>query len=368
MTIPTRILSLAMFLVISAAAQATPLMEETFDYTVGPLAGNNGGTGFSDAWVSTIPSTTATIDITSGSIAFSDYATTGNKVTLDLVTEPAGPAVAIYSRRTVSVGVPSGDMWVSYLYQRQDAAGDNTSRTARVGFNDGVIHFDTAIKASSSQGIAVRYEGSFGTAAADVSVQDGSAYMAIVKYADLGNIGSLASFWVFSAAGFDSIKGGGIDESELDGAAVLKATDTVSTAEVLTAFLDQLSLVNVSNTYPFKFDIDEIRMSTTLADVVPVAALQPGDANGDGMVNLSDLQILGDNWQSTTATWSEADFTGDSTVNLADLQILGDNWGFGTGPDVSFDEALAQVAVPEPAAIGLLGIGGLMLLHRRRAC
>ncbi|MCC6680953.1 MAG: PEP-CTERM sorting domain-containing protein [Phycisphaeraceae bacterium] len=102
------------------------------------------------------------------------------------------------------------------------------------------------------------------------------------------------------------------------------------------------------------------------------AALHPGDANGDGLVNLSDLQILGDNWQSTTAAWAQADFTGDGVVNLADLQILGDNWGFGTGPDMSFDEALTQlpgagVAIPEPAGIALLGCGLVAIGLRRRA-
>ncbi len=96
------------------------------------------------------------------------------------------------------------------------------------------------------------------------------------------------------------------------------------------------------------------------------ASLHPGDANGDGIVNLADLQILGDNWQSTTATWAQADFTGDGNVNLADLQILGDNWGFGVGADLSFDEALAAVAIPEPAAIALLGCGIVALGLRRR--
>ncbi|MCC6682472.1 MAG: hypothetical protein IT445_16350, partial [Phycisphaeraceae bacterium] len=76
---------------------------------------------------------------------------------------------------------------------------------------------------------------------------------------------------------------------------------------------------------------------------------------------------LGDNWQSTTANWSQADFTGDNVVNLSDLQILGDNWGFGVGPDVSFDEALAQVgiAIPEPATALLCSISVLALLKRR---
>ncbi|MCC6680605.1 MAG: exo-alpha-sialidase [Phycisphaeraceae bacterium] len=101
-----------------------------------------------------------------------------------------------------------------------------------------------------------------------------------------------------------------------------------------------------------------------------LAALDPGDANGDGMVNLSDLQILGDNWQSTTATWAEADFTGDGVVNLADLQIIGDNWGYGSGADLTFGEALAQrpgAGVPEPVSLALLLIPGAVALLRRRA-
>ncbi|MCC6680470.1 MAG: hypothetical protein IT445_06155 [Phycisphaeraceae bacterium] len=93
----------------------------------------------------------------------------------------------------------------------------------------------------------------------------------------------------------------------------------------------------------------------------------PGDANGDGMVNLADLQILGDNWQSTTANWAMADFTWDSTVNLADLQIIGDNWGYGTSPDLAFDEALSQVGIviPEPVSLAMLVLASPLVLRRR---
>ncbi|MCC6681477.1 MAG: PEP-CTERM sorting domain-containing protein [Phycisphaeraceae bacterium] len=94
--------------------------------------------------------------------------------------------------------------------------------------------------------------------------------------------------------------------------------------------------------------------------------LHDGDANGDGMVNLADLQILGDNWQSSGAIWDLADFSGDGTVNLSDLQILGDNWGFGVGPDISFDEALAIVGVPEPTSLILLAAGASLVVSRRR--
>ncbi|MCC6680432.1 MAG: hypothetical protein IT445_05965 [Phycisphaeraceae bacterium] len=98
------------------------------------------------------------------------------------------------------------------------------------------------------------------------------------------------------------------------------------------------------------------------------SSLHPGDANGDGLVNLADLQILGDNWQSSTGSWAAADFTLDGTVNLADLQILGDNWGFGTSTDVSFDEALALagLAIPEPASLLLLSLLAPALLRRSK--
>ncbi|MCC6681284.1 MAG: PEP-CTERM sorting domain-containing protein [Phycisphaeraceae bacterium] len=114
------------------------------------------------------------------------------------------------------------------------------------------------------------------------------------------------------------------------------------------------------------YDLDGVIDNVSL-DNIPLS-LHPGDANGDGMVNLADLQILGDNWQSNTATWAQADFTDDGNVNLADLQILGDNWGWGTGSDVSFSEAvqLMDAAVPEPSAVGLLVVGALLMLQRRR--
>ncbi|MCC6681729.1 MAG: DNRLRE domain-containing protein [Phycisphaeraceae bacterium] len=95
--------------------------------------------------------------------------------------------------------------------------------------------------------------------------------------------------------------------------------------------------------------------------------IHAGDANNDGMVNLSDLQILGDNWQAAKVSWANADFTFDGVVNLADLQILGDNWGFGTSADIAFDEALALagLAIPEPASMSLLALALPLVLRRR---
>ncbi|MEO0530279.1 MAG: hypothetical protein AAF266_06835 [Planctomycetota bacterium] len=79
-----------------------------------------------------------------------------------------------------------------------------------------------------------------------------------------------------------------------------------------------------------------------------------GDANGDGSVDLLDLDILGSNFGTMGgATFGDGDFNGDGNVDLLDLDVLGAN--FGATADA--------VAVPEPAAMALLV--SLVLLRRR---
>ncbi|MCC6682668.1 MAG: exo-alpha-sialidase [Phycisphaeraceae bacterium] len=99
---------------------------------------------------------------------------------------------------------------------------------------------------------------------------------------------------------------------------------------------------------------------------VSVVIPEPGDANGDGMVNLSDLQVLGDNWQSISADWTTGDFNGDGIVDLSDLQVMGDNWGMGTVQDIAFSEALglADVHVPEPTTCVYVGFALIMVFQR----
>ncbi len=104
---------------------------------------------------------------------------------------------------------------------------------------------------------------------------------------------------------------------------------------------------------------------TYAATAVVITAAIPGDANLDHMVNLTDLQIIGDNWNGTGKSWLTGDLTGDGQVNLADVQIVGDHWGQSLPPDLAFDDALAALGIniPEPGCLMLL-IGALGLVRR----
>jgi hypothetical protein len=95
----------------------------------------------------------------------------------------------------------------------------------------------------------------------------------------------------------------------------------------------------------------------------------PGDANGDGVVNLSDFLILRRNFGNGDSGFGEGDFNGDGVVNLSDFLILRRNFGTGGGSEPGggpLDDFYSSV-IPEPATAGLLTLGGLALLRRRRA-
>ena len=85
---------------------------------------------------------------------------------------------------------------------------------------------------------------------------------------------------------------------------------------------------------------------------------EPGDANGDGIVDDLDLTALAVHWQQW-GSWCDGDFNGDGRVSDLDLTILATAWpggppdSIGTPGDVS--------AVPEPATLSLLMLLALSL-------
>ncbi len=130
---------------------------------------------------------------------------------------------------------------------------------------------------------------------------------------------------VISGAGVD-LKGGTLVLDYSGEASQLEAV-----VDLLTASYDAKS--------PTHFDTGQFQSSTadathglgwaynSVAGQVMLAYTLYGDVNLDGVVNLSDLGVLGDNYGHTGMTWQQGDFNYDGVVNLSDLGYLGDNYG-----------------------------------------
>ena len=97
------------------------------------------------------------------------------------------------------------------------------------------------------------------------------------------------------------------------------------------------------------------------ADAVLVATTRIGDATLDGLVNFNDLLRLSQNY-NLPGDWAQADFNYDGTVNFNDLLKLSQNYN----QSFSSAQPAGGAAVPEPGVLGVLAMGAMGLLARRR--
>ena len=82
----------------------------------------------------------------------------------------------------------------------------------------------------------------------------------------------------------------------------------------------------------------------------------PADFNDDGVIDDLDLTILATHWQMSGGH-GEGDANDDGFVDDLDLTALATEWPAGD---------LDASAVPEPATLSLLALGGLAMLRKRR--
>ncbi len=99
-----------------------------------------------------------------------------------------------------------------------------------------------------------------------------------------------------------------------------------------------------------------------------------GDANLDGRVDGSDYTLIDHGFQSHLIGWYNGDFNYDGVVDGSDYTLI-DNAFNTQGANIAAqfanpDSLIAGVgvtsSVPEPAALGLIGVGMAGLLRRRR--
>ncbi|MBI2823837.1 MAG: PEP-CTERM sorting domain-containing protein [Planctomycetia bacterium] len=97
---------------------------------------------------------------------------------------------------------------------------------------------------------------------------------------------------------------------------------------------------------------------------VAKANLRAGDNNFDGIVDVSDIQVIAANYLGTGA-FRPGNANGDGIVDVSDIQTIAANY-LQTTPPLPGNGAGAGASVPEPGSLLILSLGALGLVAARR--
>lgn len=97
---------------------------------------------------------------------------------------------------------------------------------------------------------------------------------------------------------------------------------------------------------------------------VAKANIRAGDNNFDGIVDVSDIQVIAANYLQT-GKFRPGNANGDGIVDVSDIQTIAANY-LQTTPPLPGGGAGGAAVIPEPGTIGILSLGALCLLATRR--
>ena len=105
-------------------------------------------------------------------------------------------------------------------------------------------------------------------------------------------------------------------------------------------------------------DRDEWLAQAGAENLTSGGAYLVGDANLDGVVDVSDFNLWNGSKFTTTAAWSLADFNADGSTDVPDFNLWNSN---------KFTSSDSLAVVPEPAArVMWLGVASMYWFARRR--
>jgi len=123
------------------------------------------------------------------------------------------------------------------------------------------------------------------------------------------------------------------------------------------------SIFDTQGAQDLNFQFTTPEGQTKSAPIDYLQALLKGDANNDGVVDASDLTAIKNNFggSGTDDGTLIGDANDDGVIDASDLTAIKNNFG------ESLANGATANAVPAPASVALLGLGGMMLLPRRRS-
>ncbi len=256
----------------AVAAQATLLLYEPFEYNVKPINGMKGTAEVGFAAGSTWSYTgTQTADIYAGSIYLGRYPTRGNQARHRSNGADTGSIT-----RPMNVVSGSGDLWFSCL-TKITVASPSTNLLSGVTIDNGTgSATNFGIKGcgvtAGTAGVHPTLTCLNANKSVAVASGNGSTYMLVAKYPNLGSAGQVTKFWALGQPEYETLMGnGGVTETELDARIVANSRTTLTAGPPALAGTERLRLwfidrVNVGTADNY---FDEIRLGTTLADVFP---------------------------------------------------------------------------------------------------